>query len=166
MNGTFPAQAGSFPSFDGDQLHKFGLDVRVDADNDPHTGVLADNGSEWMTAYGMGDDNGLIHTNYISFSTGPTGTETPELARYQDTIFTDQTQFGGPGYNYFIIALPLAPLRLSKGQEITINAWVEMSSDKFDHASFDVLCPPSMTYSKNTLSCPVRIKLGTQAIIQ
>jgi hypothetical protein len=109
MNGTFPAQGGSFPAFDGDQLHKFGLNVRVDTDNDPHTGVISDNGSEFMTAYGIAYENGQIHTNWISFSTEPTGTETPELARYKNTIFTDQTVFGGPGYDYSIIVLPLPP---------------------------------------------------------
>ena len=166
MNGTFPEEGGSFPVFDRDQLHKYGFDLRVDTDNNNRTGCLSDNGAEFMTGYGIAYENGQIHTNWISYSTDPTGTETSELARYKNTVFTNQLQFGGVGHDYFSMAIPLSPLRITRGQEITINAWVEISSDRYDHASFDILCPGSLPFNVSSLACPIEIRLGEERIIK
>jgi len=166
MNGTIPGAGLNFPVFDGDQLLSFGTNLGFDTDNNPRTGSISDGGTEIMTGYGVKFENGNIHTNWLSYMTDPTGTETPEDARYRNRIFGQQSRYGGEGQNYFIMTFLLPPLKLAKGQEITIDAWVEVSSQRYDHASFDTLCPQSLVDPTHLLACPIKIKLGEEAVIR
>jgi hypothetical protein len=165
VNGTFPGQGSGFPIIDGDQLIKMNFNMPLDTDNNNQTGCISDGGAEITIGYGIAYENGQIHTNYPSYFTEPTGTETPEQARYLNNLFIDQIQFGGEGHNYFIMTMPLSALKITNGQEITIHAWVEVSSDRYDHASFDPLCPGSLLFDYPSLGCPIKITLGENIII-
>lgn len=166
VNGTVPGKGLSFPVFNGDHLMSFGTNLGFDIDNNSMTGCLSDGGTEIMTGYGIKYENGNIHTNWLSYMTDPTGTETPEDARYKNRIFDQENQYGGEGQNYFILTFPLSVLHLTRGQEITLDAWVEVSSQRYDHASFDMLCPQSLVDPSHPLFCPIKIKLGQETVIR
>jgi len=165
MNGTFPEAVSDFPAFEGDTLNGFGFNMGLDNDNNDRTGCISDGGTNSIIGWGFHSENGRVSI-YSQYFTGPTGIETPEQARYQNRVFGVEIQFGGPGHDYFTMAIPLSPLLIAKGQEITINSWAESASNRYMHASFDVLCPESLSVSSSSLACPIKFRLGEELIIR
>jgi len=165
MNGTFPEVVSDFPAFEGDPLNSFGFNIGLDNDNNNRTGCISDGGTDSIIGWGFHSENGRVSI-YSQYFAGPTGIETPEQARYQNNVFGVEIQFGGPGHDYFTMAIPLSPLLIAKGQEITINSWAESASNRYMHASFDVLCPESLSFSYASLACPIKFRLGEEIIIK
>jgi hypothetical protein len=165
INGTFPEVVSDFPTFEGDPVNSFGFNMGLDNDSNNRTGCISDGGTDSIIGWGFHSENGRVSI-YSQYFTSPTGIETPEQARYQNSVFGVEIQFGGPGHDHFTMAIPLSPLLIAKGQEITINSWAESASNRYMHASFDVLCPESLSFSSASLACPITFRLGEEIIIK
>jgi hypothetical protein len=138
--GVAPTTVQELPTFNGDQVKSITFDITLDTDNNTQTGVLADNGAEvFVSALYKQDDANNIYFDGQSYWYGPTGTEEPEMMRYKVRDYQTAVKWGGFGYDWKIIAIPLKDIGISKDQEITVSAWAEVGSVKYDHASFDIL---------------------------
>ena len=165
VNGVFPEAGGTFPAFNGDQLNSVNFDLALDTDNNSQTGCISDHGAEALLGFGLAHENGRVHTNGPSSFAGPTSIEMPELARYKNLVW-DVIHFGGEGRNYITMAFPLSPLGITGGQEITIGAWIESSSERYHHASFDPLNPESVPFDLPSLGCSITFRLGEEIVIK
>ena len=151
VNGTIPEDLSNLPTFSGDQLRGFGTNIGLDTDSNSQTGVISDGGTEAMLGWGIKNEDGIYRSN-SAIRTQPTGTETPEDARYRNVEFNIKIQYGGKGFNFVILAIPLSTLMVTRSQEITLDAWLECSSDRYDHATFDALCPEGYPFNHQSLS--------------
>jgi hypothetical protein len=165
LYGILPEEVDDFPVFDGDQLHDFALNLAVDTDNDSHTGCISDGGAEALLGFGFHNENGMTNTS-TGYATDPTGIESPETARYHNRVFPIGIQFGGQGEEHYTMAIPLSALRITGGQSITINTWVESSSDRYHHASYDILCPESLIDTTHPMVCPIEFTVGEERIVE
>lgn len=91
----------------------------------------------WMLSFGYLPVVNLTTTNTYYFY-GPTGIQEPEDKRFSGRG-TDSQVIGGAGYDHLIGALPLKGINLNAGQTVNLCFSVETASDKYDHASVDVL---------------------------
>jgi hypothetical protein len=146
--GVYPSSLAELPWYGEDQINHLSVNICLDTDNNKDTGCLSDGGSELVLETGMMiNPMGEWEPGY-DFWYGPTGIELPENQRYAHMGNMDQVVavWGGLGFNYIVIVLPVGPLGLCPGQTIAVNGWDECSSLQYmhQHATFDVLGPGGM----------------------
>jgi len=124
------------PVIDGDTLNSMGTVIDIfDASGKPLAVLHADCG--WQP---------IVHIPAINtyYSTGPTGIEWPESARYKYEN-RDSKISGGVNTDYLLAAFPLKGLGLKVGDKISTDLSMEVKSAKFTHAAVDVLAGSGKT---------------------
>lgn len=121
---------GAPPILDGDRIGWTGIKLNI-TNNDGVDQEI------WMLGFGY-----LPIFNFPTVNTyyfyDPTGIQEPEDKRFSGRG-SDSKIIGGAGFDTLIGALPLNQIDLKAGQTIYLNLSMETASDRYDHASVDVL---------------------------
>ena len=162
-NGVWPNKTEEWPSVEGNNIIGVNYGFNINTDNNRGTGSPADGGAEIFAGVGLKKE--ATHLVYCNYKKDPTGIEDPEEKRFLTTS-NNNLWFAGPGYDYVISVYPLKNLSLTKGQKVTINIWAEANSEKYEHASFDILGTPVKSQGYSPLEADIPIVLGENKIIK
>lgn len=126
FRGSIPEDVGSL-SYAGDHFKDYQFYLAIDRDNNASTGNPAYGGAEALLSGAMHGDNGTLDTTFwVNPGDDP--------ASFQDAYAATMAE-GGPGYDHVTMAYPLNLLGLSKGQIITLNGGILITSDKYGKAA-------------------------------
>lgn len=116
-------------SINGDPIHGYGSNFDVVDDSGKITAVLHTSAGWWPVV------GTAINGTY--YSTGPTGIEWPENARFSKEKNTDSKMAGGAGTDYQLGRFPLKTLGLTYGGKMNFDLECEGGSQKYSHAFAD-----------------------------